>query len=215
MTRKLFWQDPYRTSLATRVRATNADEVSLVETIFYANSGGQESDAGTINGGPVLAARKDGLDIWYRLAQPLVTGDTAQVEIDWPRRYALMRLHFAAEIVLELVYRALPGTEKIGAHIGADKSRIDFRMEQAISPLLPRLTQEAQALVDADHPIVSAFSDEAAQRRYWEIAGFGRVSCGGTHLRRTSEIGRLRLKRNNIGKGKERIEIYADPPGHG
>lgn len=213
MTAKLFWQDPYQTSLLTRVRAVRGDEVSLVETIFYANSGGQESDAGTINGWPVLEARKEGLDIWYRLPHEVAVGEPAQVEVDWPRRYALMRLHFAAELVLELAYRARPGIEKIGAHIAATKSRIDFLMDQPISPLLPALTEQAQALIDADHAIVSAFSDEAAQRRYWEIEGFGRVSCGGTHLRRTGEIGRLRLKRNNIGQGKERIEIYADPPG--
>ena len=79
--------------------------------------------------------------------------------------------------------------------------------------MLP-LTQQAQALVDADHPIVSAFSDEASQRRYWEIDGFARVSCGGTHLKRTGEVGGLTLKRKNIGKGKERVEIHADPPCH-
>ncbi len=214
MTHKLFWDEPYRTSLATTVRAVAGGEVSLTETIFYALSGGQESDAGTINGEPVLAARKDGFDIWYRLARVPAAGEPAWVEIDWPRRYALMRLHFAAEIVLELTYRALPGIEKIGAHIAADKARIDFLLDRPITPLLAPLTQDAQALIDADLPIVSAFSDAAAQRRYWEIAGFGRVACGGTHLRRTGEVGRLRLKRHNIGKGKERVEIHADPPGN-
>ncbi len=214
MTHKLFWAEPYRTSLATTVRAVAGDEISLTETIFYALSGGQESDSGTINGEPVLAARKDGLDIWYRLDRVPAAGAPALIEIDWARRYALMRLHFAAEIVLELTYRACPGIEKIGAHIAADKARIDFLFDRPITPLLATLTQDAQALIDADLPIVSDFSDPAAQRRYWEIAGFGRVACGGTHLRRTGEVGRLRLKRNNIGKGKERVEIYADPPSH-
>jgi Ser-tRNA(Ala) deacylase AlaX len=214
VTTKLFWQEPYRVSLATRVRAVHGNEISLNETIIYANSGGQESDAGTINGLPVLEARKDGLDIWYRLDHSLQPGDLAEVEIDWPRRYALMRLHFAAEIILELVYRAVPGIEKIGAHIAADKSRIDFQMDQPITPLLPGLTNAAQALVDANQPIISAFSDETLQRRYWEVEGFARVACGGTHLQRTGEVGRLTLKRKNIGKGKERIEIYVDPPCH-
>ena len=88
MTRKLFWQDPYRTRLETRVRAVRGHEVSLEETIFYANSGGQESDAGSINGRPVLEARKEDFDIWYRLEEPLEAGEVALVEIDWPRRYA-------------------------------------------------------------------------------------------------------------------------------
>ena len=63
-------------------------------------------------------------------------------------------------------------------------------------------------LVAADHAIISAFSDEANERRYWEIPDFSRVPCGGTHLRRTGEIGEIALKRKNIGKGKERIEVY-------
>jgi Ser-tRNA(Ala) deacylase AlaX len=77
------------------------------------------------------------------------------------------------------------------------------------------LTEKANALIAADHPIRSAYSDEASQRRYWEIEGFARVPCGGTHLCRTGEIGPVALKRRNIGKGKERIEIYvpdAPPP---
>ncbi|MEO8395052.1 MAG: alanyl-tRNA editing protein, partial [Chloroflexota bacterium] len=120
----------------------------------------------------------------------------------------LMRLHFAAELVLELTYRTLKEVEKVGAHIAQDKSRIDFAWNEPITPLLPTLQAQANELITADHAIVSAFSDEANQRRYWEIEGFTRVACGGTHLKRTGEIGAIKLKRNNIGKGKERIEIY-------
>ena len=67
MTRKLFWSDPYRTRLASRIAAVSGDEVTVAETIFYAFSGGQESDHGTIGGHPVLAARKAGQQIFYRL----------------------------------------------------------------------------------------------------------------------------------------------------
>ena len=136
-------------------------------------------------------------------------GDPVRVEIDWPRRYCLMRLHFAAELALELAYRKLPGIEKIGAHIAQDKARIDFAWPVSLSPILSGLAAEAQAIIDQNVAIVSAFSDESLQRRYWEVPGFGRVACGGTHLRRTGEIGLLRLKRDNIGRGKERIEVYA------
>ena len=61
---------------------------------------------------------------------------------------------------------------------------------------------------DADLAIVSAFSDPDGERRYWEVPGFARVPCGGTHLRRTGKIGCIDLKRKNVGSGKERIEIY-------
>ncbi len=209
MTSKVFWQDPYLTRLDTTITSVNANEVTVAETIFYAFSGGQESDSGSIGGYPVIEARKDGLEIIYTLDAPkLHPGDPVTMQIDWERRYRLMRLHFAAELVLELTYRAINGVEKIGAHIAQDKSRIDFALNEPISPLLPTLQAQANDLITADHAIISAFSDEASQRRYWEIDGFARVACGGTHLRRTGEIGAIRLKRNNIGKGKERIEIY-------
>jgi Ser-tRNA(Ala) deacylase AlaX len=206
---KLFWQDPYRTALDTRIASVAGDAVTLEETIFYAFSGGQESDAGTIGGHKVLEARKDGGDIRYRLepAHGFRPGDPVTVEIDGARRLKLMRLHLAAEIILELAYQKLPDIQKIGAHIAEDKARIDFEWPETISKLFPMMQEKAGELVAADHAIVSAFSDEANQRRYWEIAGFARVPCGGTHLKRTAEIGAIALKRVNIGKGKERIEI--------
>jgi len=212
VTRKLFWQDPYRARLETRVASVAGDQVTLEETILYALSGGQESDHGSIGGHPVLEAQKDGREIRYRLdpGHGLEPGDAVAIEIDWPRRYRLMRLHFAAEIVLELVYRSLGPIRKIGAHIAADKARIDFEWSENIAAHLPALAQAAQAIVEADRPITSAYSDEAAERRYWQIADFDPVPCGGTHLKRTGEIGRIELKRRNIGKGKERIEITVD-----
>jgi Ser-tRNA(Ala) deacylase AlaX len=209
MTRKLFWDDPYRTELETRIAAVAGDEVTLEATIIYALSGGQESDAGSIADHPVLEARKQGRDIVYRLASghELSPGQPVTLRIDWERRYRLMRLHLAAEIVLELIYRAFPGIEKVGAHIAADKARIDFAWEASIAPTLPSIALAAQAIIAADHPVISAYSDAAAERRYWEINGFARVPCGGTHLRRSGEIGPITLKRANPGKGKERVEI--------
>lgn len=215
MTHKIFWNDPYRTGLDTRVTNVNGNEITLAETIFYALSGGQESDHGTIGGRNVLAARKAGQEIIYTLDEGhgLNPGDAVTIAIDWLRRYRLMRLHLAAEIVLELAYQNLAGIEKIGAHIAQDKARIDFAWGENISKAFPLISEKARALIDADHPIVSAFSDEQNGRRYWEIAGFAQVPCGGTHLRRAGEIGAIALKRVNIGKGKERIEIQvSDSP---
>jgi len=209
MTRKLFWTDPYLTHLQTSITSVADRTLTVSETIFYAFAGGQESDAGTIAGRRVVEARKDGSEIRYTLADAsgLHLGDPVNIEIDWARRYRLMRLHFAAEIILELAYQNLGPITKIGAHIAPDKSRIDFEWPQNISESFPLLSEKAHALIDADLPIVSNFSDEAQERRIWEIVGFARVACGGTHLRRTGEVGPLDLRRKNIGKGKERIEI--------
>ena len=215
MTLKIFWQEPYRTRLKTHIASVAGAEVTLAETIFYALSGGQESDHGTIGGHSVLEARKAGAEILYRLGDDhgLGAGETVEVAIDWVRRYRLMRLHFAAEIVLELAYRSLPGIEKIGAHIAADKARIDFLWPEPLTPRLPDFARSLAEIVAGDAAIVSAFSDAAHGRRYWEIPGFARVPCGGTHLRRAGEIGAVTLKRRNLGKGKERIEIALADPG--
>ncbi len=209
MLRKIFWDDPYLTELDTRIADVEGDHVTLSETIFYAFSGGQESDSGRIAGFPVLNASIRGDDIIYTLPTDhgLSAGQPARVEIDWPRRYRLMRLHFAAEIVLELVCKHFGDIERIGAHIAEEKARIDFALAESIKPYLDGLSRDANAIIAADMAITSAFSDIAAGRRYWKIAGFGEVPCGGTHLKRTGEVGDISLRRKNIGGGKERVEV--------
>lgn len=209
MTVKLFWTKPYRTICEANVVSADGGDIVLDQTVFYAQSGGQESDQGMIGGYTVLKAKKRGDDIVYTLPHDhgLSEGDVVHVEIDWPRRYRLMRLHFAAELVLELVCRAVPGIEKIGAHIAEDKARIDFLHTENISGLFERIETEVRDIVRAKMRITSAFSDEAAGRRYWAIDGLAQVPCGGTHLLQTGEVGEIELRRRNVGSGKERIEI--------
>ncbi len=209
MTEKVFWEDPYQTELTSKVTSINGNEIELSHTIFYAESGGQESDSGTIGGIPVIKAEKSGHSIIYTLESvpDFHVGDEVITNIDWPRRFALMRLHFAAELVLESFTQFNASMGKIGAHISQDKSRIDFEWPESISPLLPEIHQGVQDIIDSDCPIESDFSDKAQGRRYWKIEGFAQVPCGGTHLKRTSEVGKIRLKRKNIGKGKERVEV--------
>jgi len=204
-----FWTDPYASRLVARVIAVAGCDVELDRTIFFALSGGQESDAGTIGGFPVAAARVEGTRLLYTLpeAHGLRTGDAVLIDIDWARRYALMRLHFAAELVLEVIVAALPGIGKIGAHVAADKARIDFAWPQSLAGLLQQVAARVAAIVQDDLPIRSEFSDRAAGRRYWEVEGIARVPCGGTHLKRTGEVGALMLKRRNVGRDKERVEI--------
>ncbi len=209
-THRTFWDDPYQTELDTTVASVDGDWVTLKETIFFAFSGGQESDQGTINDLAVLQAQKTNDDIRYQLARDhhFVPGQAVHVSIDWQRRYRLMRSHFAAEAVLEMVSQELEGIERIGSHVAANKSRIDFLSDENLTPNFPHWTEQANALFAQDLPIIKAFSDEVNQRRYWQVEGFAKVPCGGTHIHSTGEVGSIRLKRKNIGKGKERIEIY-------
>jgi transposase len=152
VTIKQFWIDPYLSRHLTCVASVADSDVTLRSTIFFAFSGGQESDQGTIAGYPVLRAQAEGTAIVHTLPEGhgLAAGQTVEVEIDWTRRYRLMRLHFAAELVLELFYRALPGVGKIGAHIAQDKARIDFAWPESISPRLAGIASAANVIVQAD-----------------------------------------------------------------
>ena len=214
--KKLFWENPYQTELKTKVSAIDGNKVTLEETIFFAFFGGQESDCGSIGGYEVLEAKKSGKEIFYVLpdGHTLKVGDTVDVVIDEETRLNLMRLHFAAELVLVLVTGNYGHPEKTGAHISPDKARIDFVWEDSIAPILPDVAERLNQIIQEDLPIISAFENEGEERRYWKIEGLDKVPCGGTHPRKTGELGKMRLKRKNIGKGRERIEITFDRKSH-
>jgi Ser-tRNA(Ala) deacylase AlaX len=209
--RKLFWEDPYLDKCGASVTGADGDEITLDRTVFYAFSGGQASDSGSIGGRRVIEARKSGKEILYTLepGRGLKAGEQVEVVIDWVRRYRIMRLHFAAEIILELVYRNFGHPVKIGANITDEKTRVDFEWAGDISAAFPLLERKAGDIISSDLEIVSAFEDEEAELRYWQVEGFAKVPCGGTHIRRTGEVGGITLRRGkSLGKNKERIEIY-------
>jgi Ser-tRNA(Ala) deacylase AlaX len=208
MMRKVFWDDPYQRTLATRITSVNGNRILLEETIAFSFSGGQESDAATINDIPVLDSVIENNLIYYFVqdGSQFQAGDEVCLEIDWPRRYKLMRLHFAAELVLELVTQQV-GIEKIGAHIAETKARIDFIYDKNISTIFEAILADYNQIIKKDYPIKTGFDDVDSQRRFWEIEGFSKVPCGGTHVKSTAEVGFVTLKRKNIGSSKERIEI--------
>ncbi len=207
--KKLFWEDPYKNRLQTKVESVEGSSITLEQTIFYAFSGGQESDAGTINGKQVLAAEARGDTIVYTLEEDhgLSPTDPVSVCIDWERRYDLMRLHFAAEIVLFLIMERFPGIQRIGAHISREKARLDFLHPHSFKEIIPEIQKRANTLIIENKQVYSYFTDMPSQQRCWEVPGFGSLPCGGTHIRSTGEIGAVTLFRRNPGKGKERIEI--------
>lgn len=206
--KKVFWENPYQCSLETKVADVAGNQVLFEETIAYSFSGGQESDKATANGLPILDSKMDGHRIYYALpdGHGLSKGDPVAMEIDWPRRYRLMRLHFAAELVLEIVTQKFH-LEKVGAHISESKARIDFIYGEYISSLFEEVLAQYNQIIDEDRVIQTGFSDEANQRRFWKIDGFAQVPCGGTHVKSTKEVGFVTLKRSRSGKGIERIEI--------
>lgn len=206
--KKVFWDDPYKHTLNTKVIAIKGNEVLLAETIAYSFSGGQESDKAFINEVEIIGSRMEGDLIYYILPDNhgLSEYDEVEMTIDWQRRYRLMRLHFAAELILELVTKKF-AFEKVGARISESKARIDFKSEANISAIFDGLLREYNQIIEADCLIKTGFSDVATQRRFWKIDGFASVPCGGTHVKSTGEVGYVSLKRSHPGKEIERIEI--------
>lgn len=209
MTEKIFWDDPYRTALDTKVSSVAGDVITLAETVFFAFAGGQERDHGTVAGHEVLDARWDGPDIVYRLPKKhgLRAGADVAVAIDGARRSRLRRLHMATEIVLELMTQTHPHLVKVGAHISPDKGRIDFATEYSITDWLVEIARTANQMIETDIAIERDFYAGSDSRRFWRISGFAQVACGGTLPAHTGEIGPIDLRRANPGRGVERVEI--------
>jgi Ser-tRNA(Ala) deacylase AlaX len=206
--KKVFWENPYQTTLDTKVNQISGNELLFDATIAYSFAGGQESDKAWVNGIEILSSRREENLIFYTFPENhgLKVGDAVTMTIDWGRRLKLMRLHFAAELILEIVTQKY-GFEKIGAHIAEHKSRIDFISDVNISTKFDEILAVYHDIINKNLPIHKDYSDVATQRRFWKIDGFAHVPCGGTHVNTTSEVGLVTLKRERPGKSIERIEI--------
>jgi misacylated tRNA(Ala) deacylase len=234
MTEFLFRDDSYlQATPATVLAVTPEGGVVLDRTVFYAASGGQPGDSGRIT-------RSDGTAIVIATAihpdgdktqiihvpvdgQPLPeVGDAVVAEIDWDRRYRLMRMHTALHLLS--VVLAYPVT---GGSIGEDKGRLDFDMPE-VPDNIAGVQQELNALAARNLAVTLEWiTDEemAANPNLIKTMnvkppmGQGRVRlirigdvdlqpCGGTHVRNTSEIGPLALgKIEKKGKQNRRVSL--------
>ena len=234
MTERLFLDQPELVSTTATVIAADAQGIVLDRTNFYARSGGQLGDFGSLawDGGSIAiidTVKGEGDTILHVPApeQPLPpVGATVTTTLDWARRNRLMRMHSA----LHLLCVVLPGAAVTGGSIGADKSRLDFDLPE--SPPKDVVEAGLNALVAADHPISTAWVDEAILDSNPEMVrtlsvkpprGSGRIRlvrigadavpvdlqpCGGTHVARTGLIGRLVVgKIENKGKQNRRITL--------
>ena len=234
-TETLFLTDPYRKSAtATVIGLTDEGGIVLDRTIFYARGGGQPGDSGTLDwaGGriPVATAVKgEGAAIVLVPAEPVTLppiGTEVGQRLDWDRRYGHMRIHTALHLLS--VVLPLPVT---GGAIAADKGRLDFDMPDApedkaliegrLNALVTRdlpVTEDwiTEADLDANPGLVKTLSVQpprgAGRIRLVRIGeGAAQVDlqpCGGTHVRRTGEIGKLAIgKIEKKGRQNRRITV--------
>ena len=234
MTEKLFLDDPRLRSASGSVLASGPDGIVLDRTVFYARSGGQPGDAGVLRwqGAETAIAdtvKGDGETVVHVPAPdaPLPpVGTAVEGEIDWDHRYRLMRMHTA----MHLLCSVITGAAVTGGSVGADRSRLDFDLPNP--PPKEKIEAELNALIEADHPVRIEWVDEAVLDsnpdlvRTMSVApprGMGRLRlmrigegdalvdlqpCGGTHVARTGEIGRMTVvKIENKGRQNRRIII--------
>lgn len=234
MTQFLFRDDAYLQSTTAQVIEVTTDGgIILDKTIFYATSGGQPGDSGRIvrGDGTVIAiataTHPDGdkariVHLAGSGANAPASGEMVTLNIDWERRYRLMRMHTALHL-LSVVF-PFPVT---GGSIGEDKGRLDFDMPE-VPEDLGALENQLNAMVDADHPVTSEWITDAEMEAKAELVktmkvkppmGQGKVRlvrigdidlqpCGGTHVAGTAEIGRVVLgKIEKKGKQNRRVNL--------
>jgi misacylated tRNA(Ala) deacylase len=231
-TELLFRDDAYLKSATARVVAVNERGVELDRTIFYPLGGGQPGDSGALvrdNGeriaiGDTRKGETPGsvVHIPAAGASSPEPGESLLLEIDWERRYSLMRLHTALHLMSCVVVAPVSG-----GNIAPDKGRLDFDIDMTLLDA-ERITRETNALIasgvatetvwitdeelEAQPDLVKTMSVQpprgAGRVRLLKIPGIDLQPCGGTHVRNIAEIGGIRVTRiRNEGKHNKRVEI--------
>jgi len=199
----LFYEDPYLKETNAIVIDVKDNIVWLDKTIFFAEKGGQVSDQGWINDIKVIDVRPEDYGHVLEKAPLFKVGEKVHLKLDWERRYRIMRLHSAAHLVYFAIKKVLGDVPVIGSHVGADKARIDIAFEGNVRPYLKDIQEIVNNKIRENKEIQIYTKGNL---RIWKLDDW-EIPCGGTHVRRTGEIGEVILKRVNLGKGKERIEI--------
>ncbi|GAB4392502.1 MAG: alanyl-tRNA editing protein [Kiloniellaceae bacterium] len=231
----LFREDPYLKSCEATVTSVGPEGVRLDRTVFYPTGGGQPGDSGALvlEDGSRLrvvdavkgADHEDVVHVLEEGAAAPAPGAKVTAEIDWERRHNHMRMHTC----LHLLCAVVTG-DVTGGQIGAEKGRLDFNLPDTQLDK-EHITAELNRLVDEDHPVQPRWITEAELQaqpdlvrtmsvkppmgggrvRLLDIAGVDLQPCGGTHVSRTGEIGRVRVgKIENKGRQNRRINILFD-----
>ena len=229
-TRKLFHHDPYKRNCQAQVLVVRGNHVVTNQTVLYAESGGQDSDTGWIEGIPVvdvhkqygrpITVRREGVDvpsvvvdtvIVHTLAEPppFAAGDTVNIQVDWGRRYQLMRHHSASHFLFHACHQICSNDQDTlytkGCSITADSARFDF------SGNIPG--DRVQAIEDLANQLIARNEDITMESEsltdeiwYWRYAGI-LIPCGGTHVANARELGEITVRRSKKGQTTTRVSL--------
>jgi misacylated tRNA(Ala) deacylase len=231
-TELIFRVDAYLTTSRATVTALGEKGVELDRTIFYPQGGGQAGDTGTLvreSGeriGVIDTRKGDALDSVTHILAPgsprLEPGEPLLLELDWSRRYALMRLHTALHLLSCVVVAPVSG-----GNIATDRGRLDFDIEMSrldattiareTNALIARAVDTetvwiTDAELEAQPELVKTMSVQpprgSGRVRLLRIPDIDLQPCGGTHVRNIGEIkGIVVTKIRNEGKRNKRVEI--------
>ena len=205
---KLYDEDPYLTKFVAVVMAVNGNDVVLDRSAFYPESGGQAGDTGGIGGVEVVDTQiEDGVISHTLTSAPLFeVGSEIEGEVDWDRRHRIMRLHSVAHIMEHFLWARMGHLERLGSFVDEKKDRADYSYEGRLpAEALKEVEESTNAFLAEGHEIRIDSDPGLPGIRIWRCADI-EMHCAGTHVRDTKEIGEIRLKRKNPGKGKERVE---------
>lgn len=235
-TNLLYASDAYlRAFDATVTEVTPDGGVVLDRTAFYPTGGGQPHDLGVLSwaGGSanVLDVKKAGGQVIHRLeGEAPSVGTQVHAEIDWERRYALMRHHTALHSMSGVIFQ-LYGATVTGGQMYPDRARMDFQLPDLSQERLERIEGRTNELLLEGHPVSIRFLPRAQAFeipdlirtkinllpegietvRVVNIEGIDQQADGGTHVANTREVGRVHIAgTENKGKGNKRLEIVLE-----
>ena len=204
---KLYDRDHYLREFEAEVVAVDACGVELDRTAFYAEAGGQAGDTGALGSERVIDTKidVDGVIVHHMENLPgFKVGDVVEGVIDWERRYRIMRLHTASHIMEYYLWSHYGYMKRTGSFVDKKKYRADYIHEERLdTDTMKKVESDTNGFLAEGHPVKIEVDDEGL--RHWSC-GPVEMLCAGTHVRNTSEIGVVKLKRKNPGRGEERVE---------
>jgi len=240
MTELLYQKDSYLQTFDALILGVDIENhaVLLDRTAFYPGGGGQPADNGFLTFGdqtmPIVKFRKVQEEVWHTLSPEAILpteGAKVKGEVEWTRRYQLMRTHSALHVLCGTIFRDF-GAQVTGGDMDPLKGRMDFEFESMTADLVKVIEEAVNREAGKDHSIRVAIlpRDEAfkipdlirtkinllppgiPEVRTVEIVGLDLQADGGTHVHSTREIGTIHVvDYKSKGRINKRLYIEMDP----
>ena len=223
MTKRLYYENAYCREFDARVtdcrEGKRGWEVTLDQTAFYPEGGGQPADEGTLGEAKVLDVKEGGEEVIHLCDRPLEPGSAVHGTLDWERRFRFMQQHSGEHIFSGIVHRTF-GYDNIGFHMGKDCVTVDFSGMLSEKDIA-QVERAANEAVLADLEILEDYPSREAlgrldyrskkelegQVRIITIPGSDVCACCGTHVKRTGQIGPIKAVASEHYKTGIRISL--------